>query len=262
MEDRVDVDGVKVFYRAEGKGEPVILIHGNGLSHGQWKYNIEPMARAHTVYAPDLPGFGLSDKPGVEYSISYYVDFLHSFMDSVGISRCAIVGHSFGGAIAAGFAARYPGHVTGLVLSDATGITPAGAGYNKEFYNLLLHMMVRSRSLFCRLMFYSGMASSLLDGVMLVTDKKEARKAFILNCQEIMQYSAGYVNSLKGIKAPTLIVWGQNDLLLPPSDAEKYHELIKGSSVRMIDRCGHIPNVEKYIEFNDAILDFLKTVKN
>jgi pimeloyl-ACP methyl ester carboxylesterase len=75
-----------------------------------------------------------------------------------------------------------------------------------------------------------------------------------------MQYSAGYVDSLKTIKAPTLIVWGQNDLLLPPSDAEKYHKLIRGSSVRLIDRCGHMPNVEKYMEFNDAILDFLNTV--
>jgi pimeloyl-ACP methyl ester carboxylesterase len=260
MEDRVDVDGVKVFYKAEGKGEPVILIHGNGLSHGQWKYNIEPIARTHKVYALDLPGFGMSDKPGVEYGISYYVDFLHSFMDSMGISGSAIAGHSFGGAIAAGFAVRYPGHVTGLVLSNATCITPVGTSYNKELFSVMLSMMVRNRKIFCRPMFYSGVASSMLDDAVLVTDKKESRKAFFLNCQEIMQYSAGYVDSLKTIKAPTLIVWGQNDLLLPPSDAEKYHKLIRGSSVRLIDRCGHMPNVEKYMEFNDAILDFLNTV--
>jgi pimeloyl-ACP methyl ester carboxylesterase len=262
MEDRVDVDGIKVFYRVEGKGEPVILIHGNGLSHGQWKYNIEPMARAYTVYAPDLPGFGLSDKPGVEYSILYYVDFLHSFMDSVGISRSAIAGHSFGGAIAAGFAARHPERTSGLVLSNATCITPVGTSYNKELFSVMLNLMVRNRKIFCRPMFYSGVASSMLDDVVLVTDKKESRKAFFLNCQEIMQYSAGYVDSLKMIKAPTLVIWGQNDMLLPPSDAEKYHEHIRGSSVKLIDHCGHMPNVEKYMEFNDAILEFLNSVKN
>lgn len=262
MEDRVDVDGVKVFYKAEGKGEPVILIHGNGLSHGQWKYNIEPIARAFTVYAPDLPGFGLSDKPGVEYSLSYYIDFLHSFMDAVGISRSTVVGHSFGGAVVAGFAALHPERVTGMVISNATCITPVGASYNKELFSVMLSMMVRSRRIFCRPMFHSGIASSLLDDVVLVTDKKESRKAFLMNCQEFMQFNAAFVGSLKNITAPTLIIWGKNDMLLPLSDAQKYHEQIRNSSVMLIDRCGHMPNVEKYMEFNDAILDFLKTVKN
>ncbi len=122
MEVHADVGGIKVFYQTEGVGEPVILIHGNGLSHGQWKYNIGPLSQSYKVYAPDLPGFGRSDKPEVEYGVPYYVEFLRSFINVLHISRPIIIGHSMGGAIAAGLAAKYPQEVAGLALSDATGI--------------------------------------------------------------------------------------------------------------------------------------------
>lgn len=257
MEVQADVSGVKVFYKTEGVGEPVILIHGNGLSHGQWKYNIGPISRSHKIYAPDMPGFGHSDKPDAEYGISYYVDFLRSFMDSVGIPRASFVGHSFGGAIAAAFAARYPGYASGLVLSDATGISVAGTVFNRGFFNILVNMMVVNRKIYCRPMFYNALASSLLDEAVLVTDEKDIRKAFLRNCEDIARYDTTYIESLKSISVPTLIIWGRNDMLLPVSDAKKYNDLIGSSTIRLIDRCGHIPNVEKYAEFNDLVIDFL-----
>lgn len=252
------VDGIKIFYNVKGKGEPIILVHGNGLSHGQWKYNIEPLARDHEVYALDMPGFGQSDKPDSEYGLTYYMNFLKAFMDSMGISRPTIVGHSFGGAVAAGFAAKYSEDVTGIVLSDATGITPVGTRYNQALFKVLMNMMVRSRKVYCRPMFYNGIASSLLDDVQLVTDLSESRKAFMSNCREILQCDTAYTESIRTVSAPTLIVWGKNDMLLPVSDAVRYHELIPGSTMKLIDRCGHLPNVEKYQEFNDAVLDFLR----
>ena len=188
MEAHADVGGVKVFYQAEGSGQPVILIHGNGLSHGQWKYNIGPLSRSYKVFAPDLPGFGLSDKPEVNYGVSYYVEFLRSFIGELHISKPVMIGHSMGGAVAAGFAAKYPQEVAGLVLSDATGITPVGRLYSKELFDVFFSITARSRKLFCRSMFYDGLASSLLDDTMLVADMKESRSAFMKNCQDIMMY--------------------------------------------------------------------------
>ncbi len=257
MECHTYVGGVKVFYQTEGMGEPVILIHGNGLSHGQWKYNIGTLSKSHKIYALDLPGFGLSDKPEVNYGVQYYVEFLRSFIDARHISNPIIIGHSMGGAVAAGLAAKYPQEVAGLALSDATGISPVGTLYSKELFDVFFSLSARSRKLFCRSMFYDGPASSLLDDIMLVSDNKESRNAFIKNCRDMMMYDSYRISLLKSITAPTLIMWGRNDMLLPVSDAQKYHDSIPGSSVKLFDKCGHIPNVERYEEFNRTVDEFL-----
>jgi len=89
MDELAIVDGIKVVYQTEGHGEPVILLHGNGLSHGMWKYNIGPLSRRFRVIAPDLPGFGNSDKPDAPYGVEYYVAFLASFMDALKIEKAA-----------------------------------------------------------------------------------------------------------------------------------------------------------------------------
>lgn len=262
MESRAYVDGIKVFYQTEGMGEPVVLIHGNGLSHGQWKYNIGTLSQSHKVYALDLPGFGLSDKPEVNYGVSYYVEFMRSFIDARHISNPIIIGHSMGGAVAAEFAAKYPQEVAGLALSAATGISPIGTLYSKELFDVFFSITARSRKLFCRSMFYDGPTSALLDDTMLVADNKESRNAFMKNCRDMMMYDSYRTGLLKSITAPTLILWGQNDLLLPVSDALKYQDSIHGSSVKLFDKCGHIPNVERHEEFNRTIDEFLSSMRH
>lgn len=261
MEKQIDVGGLKINYQVEGSGNPILLVHGNGLSHGQWKHNIGHLSKYYKVYAPDLPGFGLSDKPDAEYGRDYYVDFLRSFMEAVGILKSAIIGSSFGGSIAASFAARYPDMVTGLVLSDASGLTPNGITKNKEVSGFFLSLMVRSRNLYCRPLFFNGNLSSLLDDTILVTDLKETRNAFMKNCNAMLETDDRYVKLLMGIRAPTLIIWGEDDILLPTSDAEKYGTLIPHATVKIFDKCGHMPNVEQYARFNSAVFDFLAGIK-
>ncbi len=257
MEEYVDVGGLKVYYTVEGSGSAVILIHGNGLSGGQWKLNIGPLAKYYKVYAPDLPGFGLSDKPDMEYGVDYYVGFLGRFMDSIGVQKATLVGNSMGGAVAAKFAARCPERVAGVVLSDPTGFVPDSLSRNKELYNAFLGLMIRSRRLYCRPMLYNSANMRLLDDTKLVTDSKESRDAFVKNCRSILQYDGSYSGTLMAISAPALIIWGEDDLLLPAEDAEKYKGLIAGSKVKVIERCGHMPNLERHDEFNAAVLDFL-----
>jgi 4,5:9,10-diseco-3-hydroxy-5,9,17-trioxoandrosta-1(10),2-diene-4-oate hydrolase len=262
MEGYVDVGGVKAYYRSEGSGAAVILIHSNGLSLGQWKYNLGQFSKYYKVYAPDLPGFGLSDKPDAEYGVEYYVSFLRSFMDALGIPKAALVGSSLGGAVAASFAARYPGRATGLVLADPTGLVPDGISRNKELYNVFLSLMIRSRRLYCRPMFHDSSAMKALEGTQLVTDSKESRDAFVKDCKAILSYDPGYLKALMSITVPTLVLWGEDDLLLPCEDAQKYCELIPGSKVKVIEYCGHMPNVEKHQEFNSTVLDFLAGIRH
>lgn len=261
MEKFIRIGDVNVFYREEGSGSPILLVHGNGLAHGQWKHNISALSRYYKVYAPDLPGFGQSDKPDVNYGRDYYVNFLVSFMEALGLPCVAIAGSSFGGSIAASFSALYPDKVSALILSDASGLTANGLSKNKEVYNFFLSLLIRSRNLYCRQLFFDGNQSTLLEDTTLVTDSKETRGAFMKNCNAMLQYDERYVKSLMGIKAPTLVIWGMDDLLLPVSDAEKYGKLIPGSRVIIFDKCGHIPNVEQYARYNTAVFDFLASLR-
>lgn len=262
MEDYLTVEGVRVYHQAEGSGPAVVLLHGNGLSHGQWKLNIGPLSRYYRVYAPDLPGFGLSEKPDADYGVNYYVGFLRSYLDALSLPKATIVGNSMGGEVAALFASRHPGRVSGIVLSSPTGFVPRIVEQNKEMYNLYINIMVRSRGLYCRPMFYDSSAVKHLEDTPLVTDSKESHAAFIKNCRDIQQTDPGYTSALLNIEAPTLILWGRDDLLLPADYATKYKELIAGSKVSVFDQCGHMPNVEKAPEFNSAVLGFLATLRH
>ncbi len=257
MDEAAIVNDIRVVYQAEGRGEPVILLHGNGLSHGMWKYNIVPLSRRFRIIAPDLPGFGLSDKPDVPYGVEYYVAFLASFMDALKIEKATLVGHSFLGVVAATFAVRFPHRVTKLVLADACSIVSMDSRYYRVVFKASLWVMARSRRAFSRGMIYDRTAGSRLDDVWLLPDNRHSRIAFYRNCSEILDINLDYFWLLKQVEAPTLVLGGSFDRLVPSAGIRKYGELIRGSRTVLLEKCAHLPNVERPEEFNAEILKFL-----
>jgi pimeloyl-ACP methyl ester carboxylesterase len=257
MDKVATINGINIFYQVEGQGEPVILLHGNGLSHDMWKFNIGPMSRRFRVFAPDLPGFGRSDKPDADYGVEYYINFLKSFMDALQIEKAALVGHSFLGVVAATFAVRNPGRVTKLVLADACTIISMRGSVYKIALKAGLWTMARSRKAFYGQLLYDGALGSRLDGVWLVPDSKGSRRAFYRNCREILDINLDYLWLLGQIKAPTLVLGGNCDRLVPPAGIKKYGELIRGSKTVFFERCAHLPNLEKPDEFNTEVSGFL-----
>jgi|AGTN01.2.fsa_nt_gi Predicted hydrolases or acyltransferases (alpha/beta hydrolase superfamily) len=257
MGEVATVNGLKIFYQVEGRGDPVILLHGNGLSHGMWKHNIGPLSQRFRVYAPDLPGFGQSDKPDVGYGTDYYVRFLSDFMDALAIEKAVIIGHSFLGVTAATFAVKSPGRVTKLVLADACGVISMGGYLYKMALKTGLRIAMRNRRAFCGQLLYDGARSELLDGVWLAPDSKDGRRAFYRNCGEIMDLNLDYLWLLGQVKAPTLVLGGNCDRLVPPKGIRKYGELILGSRTAILERCAHLPNVERPDQFNAEVMRFL-----
>ena len=257
MDELAIVDGIKVVYQTEGRGEPVILLHGNGLSHGMWKYNTGPLSRHFRVVAPDLPGFGDSDKPDAPYGVEYYVAFLASFMDALKIEKATLVGHSFLGVVAATFAVRFPHRVAKLVLADACSVISMDSRYYRAAFKASLWLMARSRRAFSRGMLYDQSAGSRLDSVWLLPDDRGSRKAFYRNCSEILDINLDYLWLLKQVQAPTLVLGGSCDRLVPPAGIRKYGELIRGARTVILEKCAHLPNVERPEEFNAEVLKFL-----
>ena len=119
----IKIGNVNTRYWAEGdKGSNVILIHGLGASADIWMHNISAIASGYRVYAPDLVGFGRSDKPDVKYSPSYMSAFINDFMTALDIRDACLIGQSLGGGIALEYQLQFPSKVQKLVLVDSAGL--------------------------------------------------------------------------------------------------------------------------------------------
>jgi len=253
-----EVFGQKIRYYESGKGPVVILLHGTGSSAELWARNIGPLSTAFHVYALDQIGCGHSDKPPMDYKVATYVDFLQEFMRVLGIPRALIVGQSTGGWIGASFAIEHPEMVEKLVLADSTGLPPAeGSSTNTpKPVDFSFASLAATRAALERFFYHKQ----------LVTDEL-VRRTF----QNHIQIGDGYTiqrllanrqaeylgDNLRSIRAPTLIIWGKEDSILPVSHAERFHTVIPGSHVIIIDDAGHAVPIEKPSEFNKAVLEFL-----
>ncbi len=110
-ENILNVNGLRIHcYQSGSKGKPVLLLHGGGVdsAHLSWSPIIAPLGENFRVFAPDLPGYGQSDKPDVVYSIEYYTDFLRNLMDSLNLEKASLIGISLGGGIALSYTLNYP----------------------------------------------------------------------------------------------------------------------------------------------------------
>jgi 2-hydroxy-6-oxonona-2,4-dienedioate hydrolase len=256
-EKAVILYGQSIHYYEAGQGPNLIFLHGLGGDATNWAPNIGPLAEKYHVYGPDQIGFGNSAKPLVEYRIETFVAFLHAFMQALNIPKATLVGNSLGGWIAADFAARYPEKVDKLVLVDAAGLGPEGPPTP-----LPVDLNPASPS---------GMRKVLefiVYNKQWVTDEI-ARQAFEQRLKRgdgytIQRVIAGilagnqFLDAKVGsIKAPTLVLWGREDALTPLSLGERFQKGIPGAKLTVLDQCGHIPQLEKPLEFNKALLEFL-----
>ncbi|MBO0992979.1 alpha/beta fold hydrolase [Bacillus sp. SD088] len=105
----LDINNMNIqCYTAGEKGTPVILLHGAGVDSANisWKEVIGPLSKSHLVFAPDLPGYGASEKPDIKYSLSFYIDFLKQLMNTLNLEQASLIGLSLGGGISLGFTLR------------------------------------------------------------------------------------------------------------------------------------------------------------
>ncbi len=125
-DDFCEVEGMRVHYQAAGdESQPVvILLHGGGIDCAElsWGLLLPELAQTHRVIAPDLPGYGESERPPRPYGVKFYVDFLTAFLDQLHLQRASLVGISMGGAIALGFTLQAQQRVEKLVLVDSYGL--------------------------------------------------------------------------------------------------------------------------------------------
>ena len=252
----VTVEGLRVFAITLGQGPDVVLLHGNPASTYSWRKVLEPLAARHRVHAIDLPGYGFSDKPAdAPYDPAWFAHVVVGYLDAAGVRRAVLVGNSMGGQVATETAILYPERTAGLVLLGAAGLPEA----ERDGRPLSLRMLtwpvlgpllrqlpgrgrVRAR---LRRAVYDPATVSEADVDAYYAPLRTAGGTNALVARLRQPTPADRAARVRTIRAPTLVITGDTDRLVPLETARAYHALIAGSELLVLARTGHLPQEEQ-----------------
>jgi pimeloyl-ACP methyl ester carboxylesterase len=273
---RLDLDGTRICCLTAGEGgSPVVLLHGGGVDSARlsWGQTIDPLAEGHRVFAPDLPGYGQSDKPDVLYSLDYYAQWLSELLDNLQLEQVSLVGLSLGGGIALNFTLQHPQRVSRLVLVSPYGIMPRLAWQRLSY--LYVHSPINEWSLWTlrqsrqmvRWTLLAGLISSperlsdeLVEEVYQAAREPDAGKAFASFQRHEVGWNGlrtDFTNRLSEITIPTLFIQGEKDTAVPLKYAQQASELMRNARLLVLSECKHWPQRDKTDEFNQAVASFL-----
>jgi pimeloyl-ACP methyl ester carboxylesterase len=259
---QVEIYGQKIYYQEAGSGPDVILLHGLGADRSAWAATVPALAAKYHVYVPDQVGFGQSDKPAIDYRVGTLVDFLDAFCKKVGIAKASLVGNSMGGWVAMDFALAHPEKVNRLVLVDSAGYSSkrmGGQPLTREMLQGLNPSTVAGEKQLMALVFHNKIYSSDQFAEQAFTTHLRKNDSYTIDrfIDSILRGEDVVDGRLGAIKAPTLIVWGRDDALVPLAAGKALAEDIPGAASVILDGCGHVPQVECAAPFNAALLKYL-----
>ena len=229
----IKVGEVNTHYLAGGEGSPVVLVNGGGAGTAEedWALNLGPLSEHHRIYAPDLIGFGKTDKPKVGYTQQLLITFLEDFIAALGLDCMSLIGHSLGGGIALAVTLNQPQRVEKLVLIDSSGLSNDLAPLGKVLLPIFKTVArLKKDDIYISIMTGGG--------------KGETHEVFMERLGEI--------------KAPTLICWGGWDGYMPVKLAYQAHKRMPNSQLHIFKRGWHAPHRSRAEEFNRLVLDFLR----
>jgi pimeloyl-ACP methyl ester carboxylesterase len=256
------VRGIEVTVHRGGQGEPLLYLHSASAEATMWGEAFERLAERFDVIVPAHPGFpgsgGIDRIQHVGDVVLHYVDLL----DALGIRRAHVVGSSLGGWIAAELASLYPERVGGLVLVGAAGLWIEGAPIAEVFGILpdqLAERLFHDQQHPVAQMLHAAGASALTapppDDVLLAFHQSTEATARI--AWNPYFHNPALERRLDRVRAPTLLLWGAEDKLIPRAHAERYRERIAGAVVETIPHCGHLPVLEQPEAFARHVAEFL-----
>ncbi|MGE3934547.1 MAG: alpha/beta fold hydrolase [Rhodospirillaceae bacterium] len=240
----ITVSGCKVNLYRGGEGPPLLFLHG-GAGNAAWMPFMSRLSDRFDVIAPSHPGFDASDTPDWLDSMSDLAMFYLDFLEAMDLRGVHLVGHSLGGWLAAEVAVRSSERLKTLTLVSAAGIHVQGVPKGDVFL-WTPEQVVRN------LFFDKARAEALL-GMPQTSEQLDValknRFATAKLAWNPRFFSPDLRKWLHRIRMPTLILWGDSDMILPAAYGEAWHGLIAGSSLRIYDRCGHLPHVERLDDF-------------
>lgn len=219
----------RAHYLKAGSGSPVVLIHGGASDSRDWAETLAALSNSYSLYAPDLIGYGLSDKYKDSFYLSEFVDFTIGFIETLGLDSIVLVGHSLGGRVCLEVALRYPEKVRRLVLIDTVG--------------------------FGKLAWWGTVLGATAYGIRKALGKPQPYPRFLKADGEDKDWRC--VEKLTSLKVPTLVIWSSRDPYYHMKGALDATKLIPQVRLEVFKGYGHAPHVKNRECFNNLLLDFL-----
>jgi 3-oxoadipate enol-lactonase len=261
----IQANEISIDYEERGKGQPVLLIHGFPLSKEMWAPQLEGLAGSTYLIAPDLRGFGMTQSSRETYTMDLLAKDFHALLEAKGISEPVVLcGLSMGGYVAFAFSRLFPDRVKGLILAATRSAPDSEEGKVK-------------REEMAALALESG-AVAIADAMlpkMLSPHSYESKPHVVESARQIMQGASrdGLAGALLGMKErpdsqqtlknldiPILIVHGEDDQLIPASEAEAMKNATKNARLEIIPKAGHLLNLEQPEHFNRVVEQFLQSL--
>jgi 2-hydroxymuconate-semialdehyde hydrolase len=261
----VEAAGIRTNYHDLGNGAPVLLIHGSGpgvSAWANWRLAMPELARRARVIAPDMVGFGFTERPpGFAYRMDAWVSQALGLLKALGIEKTDLVGNSFGGGLALALAIRHPERVRRLVLMGSTGVpfalTPgldAVWGYTPSLGNMraLLDIFAFDRKLVNDELATLRYQASIQPGF-----QESFAAMFPAPRQRWVDALASSESDIRRLPHETLIVHGREDRVIPLANAYTLAEWLPRAQLHVYGRCGHWTQIEHAARFASLVGDFL-----
>lgn len=264
----IDLPAGRVFVHRSGEGPPLVLIHGYLVSHFYFKPVIAELGKHFEVIALDLYGHGESDRPAPDkfgYDLPALADLVAATLDALGLPKAHVWGHSMGGAVALSLAARHPGKIDRLLLEDA-----AFYPVPLPFIGKVVLMPVVGRLIFTNLYSRRDFAAfertaytdpslfseEAIDYYWERFNRAGGRAALYATFKHTITALDDHSADPARIKAPTLIVWGEDDKIVPVAHGRRLATEIAGARLEVL-KCGHVPHEEGIESLLTVALPFL-----
>lgn len=265
----LEIDGMQVHFRDEGKGFPIVLIHGTASSLHTWDDWTKDLKKSHRVIRMDLPAFGITGPNTTgDYSINGYTRFFNQFIEKLKIEKFHLAGNSLGGNIAWNYAAEYPQKIEKLILVDASGL-PTNKPQPSVF-KMAKTPLLSSLFLYVTPKFFikKNIKEVYADETKITDDlitryhkmalRVGNREAFIDRARiDFKLGSKANFTKLKSIQTPTLLIWGAQDTWIPLDNGKRMQNVIEHSKLVVLENSGHVPMEESPKESLAILYEFI-----
>lgn len=247
----IEIEGLRIYYEVAGGGKPVVLLHGWGGRVESFRPVFNFLRPRFKVYALDLPGFGRSDEPPVPWSVGDYTTVVADFFAELGIEKADVVAHSFGGRVALVLAAVFPDRVDRLVLINSAGIKPKRT--------LSYHLRVAVAKAVRSLSVFGRGGRRVKEALSALMGSKEYRQTEgVMRATFVRVVNEDLRPLLPRIKAPTLLIWGEQDADTPLSDGQIMEQEIADAGLVVLKNAGHFSYLDAFPQFCRVVSVFLE----
>jgi 2-hydroxymuconate-semialdehyde hydrolase len=261
----IDAGGIETSYLEAGSGETVLMLHGSGpgvSALANWQHNIPTLAQRFHVLAPDIVGFGTTERPeDIVYSLRTWTDHIWAFMNAHGIEKARVIGNSLGGRIALQMATDHPDRIAKMVLmgTPAVGMTPTEGLAALRAYEpsheamraLLRNYFAVDPAMITDDLVKIRYEASIADGAY------EAYRAMFLDPRHAGSDLGITENEVRAIATPALLIHGREDKVVPLQVSVTMVGLMPNADLHVFSACGHWTQIERADEFSAVVSDYL-----